>query len=1727
MSTNELSEQLEALREVSLELTAQLDRDVLLQSIVTRAIDLLGGSSGSLSLYQPDREVLELAVAVGPHQPKVGSALEMGEGLSGRIWETGQPLAVDDYQHWEGRAAVYKGYPWTAVMGAPVCRGEEFLGVLDVMADAPRTFSAEDADLLSMFATQAAIAIRNADLYDQAQQEIAERRRIESELRDSEERFRALIEQSPYSTVIYDPNGRTLYGNSAARALHQASDEQYEFILAHYNILEDEQLEATGSLPYIRKGFAGEATAIPPIKYEGKKQDADVQAVEHSRWTRGYIYPLKDKQGKVREVVVVHEDVSEVMRAEEELRQHRDHLEELVQARTAELSEANQQLKQEIEERQRIEQELRHSQERLLLAIEGTGGALWDEEWDPDAAFDDQPDTVYLSEREKRLLGYQEDELPHSLAAWDSHVLPEDRAQRERNQRDHFEGRTKFLDHEYRVRCKDGSIRWIHGRSRIMRNERGMPLRWIGIDWDITPRKQAEEELRQHRGYLEELVEARTAELSKANEQLQQEIAERVQVEEALRESEERFRSVVENAPFGYYRVGGHGLWQYVNPQWERMHGYSRDEVIGRSFEITQPEEAKEQARELVRRALSGETLAGEFGRIRKDGQVEYHSFNMQPVYHQGEIVAIEGFINDITQRIRAEEELKQALEWQRAVFEGSRDAIFISGPDARFVSVNQAACELTGYSEAELLSMAIPDLHEEVDLGAYREYHARILAGEDVTSQAKILRKDGAKVDTEFSNRRVVIADTVYMHTTARDITERVRAEQALRQANWVIENSPVMLFRWKNAEGWPVELASENVTQFGYTAEKLLSGAVPYMSIVHPDDLERVAREVQAYSSDGVERFEQEYRVLTKEGEVRWVDDRTVIERDADGQVTHYQGILMDITQRKRAEMEIKKLNEELFTLQSIGGAIASSLDLGYVLDTVSRGMAGLLDAESCYFSEWDRASDTYCEIAAYAPAGWRGDEPEPHTYHLADYPLTREVLVERRPAQMTLSQPDIDAAELAYMEKAKIKTLMMLPMMYQGQSIGLVDVEDSRVERTFTEQELALAQMLANQAANAIQNARLYNQAQLEIAERVRTEQALRESEERYRSFAQNFQGIAYRAHVADWTADFVDGAVEQITGYTKAEFEAGEPSWYQLIHPDDLPNIADGAEKILRVPNYTTEREYRIVRKDGGIRWILELAGNICDDTGRPNFVQGALHDITKRVRAEEALRQVEERMRTFLESVDDMVYFQGLDGSLSMLNGANARITGYSLEEFAANPQLWQEIVHPDDRKVAEEFFAKYPDGMPYFEVEYRIRTKSGEQRWIQSRMVGAKDGSGRYLGYNCIDRDITDRKRADEALRESETRFRTLVEQIPNSVTYMAALDETSTTLYISPQVVEILGYSLEEYQADPNLWAEAIHPADYDRVVAELARCHEAGERFVSEYRIKRKDGEVIWFHDEADIVRDKDNNPLYLLGVNTDVTARKQAEEEQDALISELEARNAELERFTYTVSHDLKSPLITIKGFLGFLARDVLKGDAERVQADVARISNAADKMQRLLDELLELSRIGRIVNPPEVVPLADLARETVDLLSGRLTEHGVAVQVDPDLPLVYGDRQRLTEVLENLVDNAVKFTGDQSEPLVKIGARQDGEETVIYVRDNGVGIEPCYQDKVFGLFEKLDADSEGSGIGLAIVRRIVEVHGGRIWVESEGAGQGSAFCFTLPEGDRSMGDGHEAP
>ncbi len=242
---------------------------------------------------------------------------------------------------------------------------------------------------------------------------------------------------------------------------------------------------------------------------------------------------------------------------------------------------------------------------------------------------------------------------------------------------------------------------------------------------------------------------------------------------------------------------------------------------------------------------------------------------------------------------------------------------------------------------------------------------------------------------------------------------------------------------------------------------------------------------------------------------------------------------------------------------------------------------------------------------------------------------------------------------------------------------------------------------------------------------------------------------------------------------------------------------------------------------------------------------------------------------------------------------------------------------------------------------------------------------------------------------------------------------------------------------------------------------------------------------------------------------------TRRVKARNRQlEAVNRELEAKNLQLERFSYTVSHDLKTPLVTIKGFLGLLQKDALAGNRERLQHDVDRIGSAADKMARLLDELLELSRIGRMVNPSEPVPLTDLAQEAVALVAGKIEKGGARVEVEPSMPVVDGDRLRLLEVFQNLIDNAVTYMGEQPRPQVEVRAQARDKDVLCSVSDNGAGIDPQYHRKIFGLFERLSAGREGTGIGLTLVERIVEIHGGRIWVESEGKGKGATFYFTLP-------------
>jgi signal transduction histidine kinase len=273
-------------------------------------------------------------------------------------------------------------------------------------------------------------------------------------------------------------------------------------------------------------------------------------------------------------------------------------------------------------------------------------------------------------------------------------------------------------------------------------------------------------------------------------------------------------------------------------------------------------------------------------------------------------------------------------------------------------------------------------------------------------------------------------------------------------------------------------------------------------------------------------------------------------------------------------------------------------------------------------------------------------------------------------------------------------------------------------------------------------------------------------------------------------------------------------------------------------------------------------------------------------------------------------------------------------------------------------------------------------------------------------------------------------------------------------------------------------------------------------------EWFVTRSDGTLIPILCNAAPILDKAGKVIGGIIGWQDIAGLKKIERE-------LTQRNEELSRFIYTVSHDLKSPLVTIKMFSLYLREDILNQKREAQEKDLGYIENAADKMGKLLEELLELSRIGRKEEPESEIMLEPLAQSVIDLLAGRIRERNARVVITAPPVVIHGYRQRLVQVYQNLVDNALKFMGAQAEPLVEIGAyvdRDRNDEVVFFVKDNGSGIDKEFGHKVFGLFEKLDPGSEGTGIGLALVKRIIEVHEGQIWFTSV-KGQGTTFFFTL--------------
>jgi PAS domain S-box-containing protein len=511
-------------------------------------------------------------------------------------------------------------------------------------------------------------------------------------------------------------------------------------------------------------------------------------------------------------------------------------------------------------------------------------------------------------------------------------------------------------------------------------------------------------------------------------------------------------------------------------------------------------------------------------------------------------------------------------------------------------------------------------------------------------------------------------------------------------------------------------------------------------------------------------------------------------------------------------------------------------------------------------------------------------------------------------------------------------------------------------------------------------------------------------------------------------------------------------------------------------------------------------------------------------MAERKEGGKALQESEERYRNLFETMIQGVVYQDASGVITSANSAAERVLGLTLDQMQGRTSMdrrWRSIREDGSDFLGEEHpttvalrTGKIACGI----IMGIYNPQTNGTRWISIDAVPKfLPGETKPCQVYSMFTDITERKRTEDALRESQKRFQALTETTSD---FIWEMDANGVYTYCSPQINQLWGYKPEDMIGRTPF--DLMIPEDKERALRAFCATMESPRSFKGMVtRSRDSAGRIVVQETNGVPFFDGEGGLCGFRGISRDITERNLAEEEIRKTSKELQDKNAELNRFIYAVSHDLKSPLVTIQTFQGHLEQDIRGQDAARLKMDLGYIRGAADKMSRMLDEIRSLSRVGRIVNPSEEAPLQAIVKEALDLVAGRLAVQGVRVDVTEEPVMLYGDRTRLVEVFQNLVDNAAKFMGDQKSPRIEIGVEQAGEELALYMRDNGIGIGPEVQPLVFGLFHKLDPGAEGEGIGLALVKRIVELHGGRIWVESEGRGKGATFRFTLAKTKRAEG------
>jgi len=1152
-------------------------------------------------------------------------------------------------------------------------------------------------------------------------------------------------------------------------------------------------------------------------------------------------------------------------------------------------------------------------------------------------------------------------------------------------------------------------------------------------------------------------------ELKKENSDLRSKLKD---LRESLRKSEDRYRNLIESENSIILRIDAHGTILFANNFTLRFFGYTSREMIRKNIKILFPakETSGEDLTNLFETILSdpAKYVQVENQNIRKNGELVWISWTNRAVRDEdGNIIEILTIGNDITGRKKTEDALKVEHDIREAVINNIGVGFVVADTTGNILSLNTAALKIHGFrNENERLSR-LDQYIEEFEL-EYSDGNkvpldkwplARALRGEYIKDfKVKLIRhkSDGSRI---ISYNTVPIYDTdnaqKLIVLTLTDLTDLHLQNEALRKS----ERRYFSLFNNNTILG--IAHCKSITDDKGIPVDyRIIQVNDAYSTItgVRREDIEgKTVRE----QFPGIDNFAFDYigeygKIAKEGGELNFEAFFEPLQQ------------WLSIYVYSPSEGEFTAMFTDISERKKVEKILANERELFEGIFDNIPVMITIYDPEMKIF----RFNNEYRKILGWTEEDAKDGNLMAKLYPDPDY---RENVA----GYMQTFEPGWKELRVIAKDGSVVDSSWAIIHLSRGIFIGIgIDIRQRKLVDDKLHENKERLQIIFNNAAIGI----------VEI-----------DKDDMF-------------INVNNRLCEILGYRCEDLIGKTIADITA----------PDDLL-LSNELNKRLHNREFSIfNYEKRYIKSDGSLLWVHVTVSAIYDSDGHHLKSIGTVEDISERKIAEkklhEALFQAEEGRNiltalmehipigiTIADAPDVKVRMISTYG-LELLQQQDETISGINASEHPSA----SEAFHTNGLTPAE------PHELPLFRAtrngefvkneEWLVRVKDGTLIPILCNAAPIFDNHGKLVGGVSSWQDIAERRRALELLRESEEKFRSLFENITEGVALHELIydDNNDPVNYriidVNPAFKKYTGIEIEKAVGSlaTELYNDLPYFKDYSRVAT-------TGEpyKFESFYPAMKK-------HFVINVISPKKGQ---FATVFEDISDQKRIEQE-------MQHRNEELTRFIYTVSHDLKSPLVTIKMFTSYLKDDLNKQDKVSQEKDLKYINNAADKMGRLLNELLELSRIGRKEDPVSEVFLDSIIKNTTDLVAGRIRQSNVKIMVTAPPVILSGYIQRFIQLFQNLIDNAIKFMGNQHDPVVEIGAYTDDEgEVVLFVSDNGSGIDVRHQHKLFGLFEKLNPETEGTGIGLALVKRIVEVHGGRIWFTSEGINKGTTFYFTL--------------